>query len=126
MGVADDEPHASEAAAPQRAQEGRPEGAVLAVTDGQAQDLTVAVRRDPGGDDDGLRHDRGPLVGLHVGGIEEDVGEARVAEAAVAEGPDDAIELLADAADTSLLLMPASMPRATTRSSTLRVETPWT
>jgi len=36
-------------------------------------------------------------VGLDVRGIEEDVGEADVVEAALAEGADDPVELLADA-----------------------------
>jgi hypothetical protein len=79
------------------------EGSVLAVTDREAEDLTVTLRGDPGGDDDGLGHDRGALVRLDVGGVEEDIGEAHMVEASFAEGAHDRIELLADAADLALL-----------------------
>ena len=58
VGVGDDEPHARQAAGPQRAQERRPEGAVLAVTDREPEHLAIALRGHAGGDDDGLGHDR--------------------------------------------------------------------
>ena len=97
-----DEPHAGQAARPERPQEGRPEGALLAVADGQPQHLAVAPLGDPGGDDDGLGDDRRALAGLDVGRVEEDVREADMGEGAVAEGGDDAVELAADAADLAL------------------------
>ena len=89
VGIADDEPHAREATAPQGAQEGRPEGAVLGVTDGQPEHLAITLGGHAGGDDDGLGHDRGTVVGLDVGGVEEDVGERDVTEGAVAEAGHD-------------------------------------
>ena len=41
-------------------------------------------------------------MGLDVGGVEEEVGEGDVVEAALPEGADDAVELAADAADLAL------------------------
>ncbi len=96
MGVGHHEPHASEAAGPQGAQEGRPEGPILGVTDREAEDLTVTLGGDPGGDDDGLGHDRAAVVGLDIGGVEEEVREADMVEASLAEGAHDRIELGAD------------------------------
>ena len=103
VGVADDEPHAGQAARPERAQEGRPEGAVLAVADRQA-------RAPPGRPSPvtpvattiALRHDRRALVGLDVGGVEEHVGEADVVERALPEGRHDRVELAADPAHLAL------------------------
>jgi len=102
VGVADDEPHAGQAAGPERAQEGRPEGAVLAVTDRQAEDLAIAAPGHPGGDDDGLGHHSRPVMGLDVRRVEEDVREGRVAEGPVAELGHDRVELGADPADLAL------------------------
>jgi len=103
VGIADDEPHTVEATAPERAQERLPERSVLAVTHREAEDLTVTLRSDPGGDDDGLGHDRRALVGLDEGRVEEDVGETDTVEAALAEGTHDRIEFLADPAHLALL-----------------------
>ena len=47
MGVADDKPHAGQAARPERAQERGPEGAILAVADREPEDLTIALRGHP-------------------------------------------------------------------------------
>ena len=102
MGIADDEPHAPEATGSQRAQEARPEGAVLGVPDGEPQDLALAVAGHPCGDDDGLGHHRRSLVGLDVGGVEEDVGERDMVEAALPEVRHDRIEFAADAGDLAL------------------------
>jgi hypothetical protein len=49
-----------------------------------------------------LLHDDAPSTGRDVGGVEEDVGEGRVAQGSVAEGGDDPVELGADAADLAL------------------------
>ncbi len=54
VGGADDQLGAGQAAGIQAAQEGGPERAVLAVADGEAEDLAVSVGGDAGGDDDGL------------------------------------------------------------------------
>jgi hypothetical protein len=87
VGVADDQPHARQAARPEAAQEGCPERAVLAVADGQAEHLAVAVGPHAGGDHDRLGDDRRSLVGLDVGRVEEDIGEADVVERPLAGRP---------------------------------------
>ncbi len=69
---------------------------------GQAQDLTVAVGRHAGGHDDGLGHHPGAVVGLDVGGIDEDVGELDVVQPPLPELADSTVELGADAADLAL------------------------
>ena len=62
---------------------------------------------------------------MEVGGIEVDVGELDVVEAAGAERADDLVKP-AQMRDTSDLEIPESTPRAATRSSTERVDTPLT
>ena len=47
MGVGDDQLHPGQPAGPERAQEGGPEGAVLAVTNVQTEDFPAAVDGDP-------------------------------------------------------------------------------
>ena len=47
VGVGDDQLHPGQPAGLERAQERRPEGAILRVTDIQAEDLAAAVGRDP-------------------------------------------------------------------------------
>jgi hypothetical protein len=79
------------------------EGAVLGVADVEPEDLALAGGRHPGGHDDGLRHDLRTLMGLDVGGVEEEVGEGRVLEPARPELTDHRVELAADAADLALL-----------------------
>jgi hypothetical protein len=59
----------------------------------------------PGGDDDRLGHHGGAVVGLHVGGVEEHVGQARVAERPVAEGGHELVELVELAADAGDLAL---------------------
>ena len=49
VGIGHDEAHAGEAARPQRAQEARPEGAVLAVPDVEPEDLADTARGHAGG-----------------------------------------------------------------------------
>jgi hypothetical protein len=62
---------------------------------------------------------------VEVSRVEVDVGELDVVQGSGAERPDRLIELLADPGDSDLEI-PESAPSATTRSSTLRVEMPWT
>ena len=83
--VADHERDAVQAVRAERAQELTPEGLVLGVAEGQAQDLTVAAGADPGRDHDGPRDHAPAHAGLDVGGVEEDAGEGAVGEAADAE-----------------------------------------
>jgi len=80
----------------ERAQERRPERAVLAVADGEAEDLPVAVGGHAGSDHHGLGHHAALDPGLAVGGVEEHVGEGLAGEAAVAERGDLDVEIGAD------------------------------
>ena len=82
------------------------------------QYLTVAIGGDPGCHDDGFGHHPGPVVGLDVGGVHEDIGELDVIEASLPELGDGTVELVAQMRLTWLLDTPAPMPRAATRSST--------
>jgi hypothetical protein len=88
------------------------------------RDLAAAVSGDPGGDDHGHRDDLGGGVAdVQVGRVEIDVGDSvwssrRVRNSVTTSSSPAQIR------DTSDLQMPESMPRAATRSSTDRVETP--
>lgn len=103
VGITDHESYPVETTGPERAQEGRPGSTVLAVAHGQAEDLPVPVLGHAGRDDDGLGDHLCPLVRLDEGGVEEDVREADMIEAALAELAHDAIELTADTTDLALL-----------------------
>ncbi len=102
MGVGDHQTHTGETAGAQRPQEARPERLVLGVADSQAENFAVAVSSHTGGHDDRFRYDPGAFMGLHVGRVQEDVGELDVIEAAFAELVHRAVELGADAADLTL------------------------
>jgi len=100
---------AGQATGLERAQERRPERAVLAVADGEAEHLPAAVGADPGGDHDGLRGDPGALAvlrpadpGLAVGGVEEHVRKRRRGQVPVGERSDLGIQLGADPAHLRL------------------------
>ena len=116
----------AESPGPQGAQELGPKGPVLGVADGTAEHLPVAVHGHPGG------HHHGPgdhLVvdpALQVGGVQEHVGELDVVEASGTGTPPARSSSSAQIRLTSDLEIPDSSPRATTRSSTFLVETPWT
>jgi hypothetical protein len=84
VGVADDQPHAGETAGSERAQEARPEGAVLGVADRETQDLPVTARGDSRGDHDCLGHQLCSLVGLDVGRIEEQIRDADMVDTGLA------------------------------------------
>ena len=56
----------------------------------------VAAGGDPGGHDDRFGHDLSAVVRLHVGRVEEHVGELDVIEASLAERVDGVVELDAD------------------------------
>ena len=98
----DHERDAVEAPSAQVAQEVTPEGLVLAVAQGESQDLAVAVEADPGRDHDGPRDHSPAHAGLDVGGVEEDVGEGAVGEAAGAELLESLVHLRADPRDLAL------------------------
>jgi hypothetical protein len=54
VGVGDHQLHAGQSASLERARECRPQGAVLAVTHGEAEDLGAAIATHPGRDHNGL------------------------------------------------------------------------
>ena len=74
---------------------------VLGVPDVEDEDLSVSVG--PAGDDDGLGGDVVVVAHVQVGGVQEDVGELLVVEAAGPKGPDHLVETRTDAADLGLL-----------------------
>jgi hypothetical protein len=96
VSVGDDELDTGQPAGLERAQEGGPERAVLAVTHIQAQDLPAAVGGDPGGDHHRPRHHPAVDPGLEVGGVDEQVREAGVGQRPGAEGGHLAIQFGAD------------------------------
>ena len=68
---------------------------------------------------------RGGVADMEVGRVEVDVGERDVVQGAGAERADGLVQAGADPGDLGLG-DPESTPIASTRSSTLRVEMPWT
>ena len=124
VGVGDDQLHPTQAAGFEAAQERGPERAVLAVADGEPEDLAPAVGAHAGGDHDGLGHH--PVVdpGLAVGGVEEHIRKAPARPGERSRNAPTSVSRSAQIRDTSDLEMPVSAPKALTRSSTLRVDTP--
>ena len=102
VGVGDDQLHPSQPAGLQAAQEGGPEGAVLAVADGEAQDLAAAIPAHASGDHHGLGDHPAVDPGLAVGGVHEHIGEALAGQRAVPERRDLLVEVSADAGDLAL------------------------
>jgi len=82
VGVGDDQLDAVEAAGLERAQERRPEGAVLAVAHIQAQHLSAAIGGHAGGDHHRAAHHPAVYAGLEVGGVQEHIREGGVGERA--------------------------------------------
>jgi hypothetical protein len=93
VGVRDDQLHPGQPAGLQAAEERRPEGAILAVADVQAQHLSAAVGGHAGGDHDRAAHHPAVHAGLEVGGVQEQVREAGVGQRARAERGDLAVQL---------------------------------
>lgn len=85
MVVADDELDAGEPSGPEALEEAGPEGAVLTVANGDAEDLPVPVGGDAGGDHHRSGHDSAVDPALAVGGVGEHVGELDVVEGPVPE-----------------------------------------
>ena len=123
VGVGDDELDAAQAAAPQLAQELGPEGLGFGGADVHAEHLAPPVGVDADRDDHGDRDDAAVAAHLHVGRVDPDIGPVAF-DRAVEEGLDPLVDLLAQ--PRHLALGDAVMPIALTRSSTERVETPWT
>jgi hypothetical protein len=125
VGVGDHQLDAMKPASLQAAQERGPEGTVFGVAHVQAEHLPAAISSHAGGD----HHRAGdhPAVhpGLEVGGVHEQVREGGVASERDRNAATSASSS-AQIRETSDLEIPASTPRALTRSSTLRVEVPCT
>jgi len=85
-----------EPAGSQRAQERRPEGTILGVTEVDTEHLTIAGGGSPGGHDDGSGDDPTADAALDEGGIDEHVRELDVIEPAGAERFEVVVELDAD------------------------------
>ena len=75
MGISDDQLHALESARLERSQERRPEGPVLAVTNGEAEDLAAAVAAHPGGHHHRLGDDAAVDSCLAIGGVHKHIRE---------------------------------------------------
>ena len=118
VGVGDDQLDALEAAAYQTAQKLNPEGGGFRLTQAEPEDLAAAVLVDAGGDYGGDRHDAAILADLDVGRVQPEVGPLAVQ---LEERQHARVDVLAQRRNLRL----GDMPSACTRSSTLRVETPW-
>src|SRR5215203_2240430 len=102
MGVARYEPYPAKTAGDQRAQERDPERPVLARTYVQPQNLSLsALPVHPDGYDHRHRGHPPVLAGLHVGGVEPDVGVGALQRPAP-EALDLLVELLAEPTDLAL------------------------
>ena len=124
VGVGDHQLDAAQAAAGELAQEVGPERLGLGGADVHAEHLAPAVGVDADRDDHRDRDDAPVLAHLHVGGVDPQIGPVAF-DRAVEEGLHLVVDLLAQPRLTWLLEMPL-MPIALTRSSTERVEMPWT
>jgi hypothetical protein len=102
VGIGDDQLHPSQPAGPQAAEKLGPERAVLAVADGEAEDLTAAVPAHPGGHDHGLGDDAAVDPGLAVGRINEHIGERLAGQGAVPERRDLLVQVGTDPGDLAL------------------------
>ena len=125
--IGDDELDTAEAPGAQALEKGGPKGPVLGVAHLDAEHLSVPVAGDPGRHDDRSRDHPAAHPALHVGGVAEDIGEPRHGPGAGAVGTrSSSLSRPAQMRLTSDLEIPEAAPSALTRSSTLRVETPWT
>ena len=101
VGIGDHQGHPLQPPAQERAQEGRPEGVVLARTGRDPQHLAPSVGVDPHGHHRGHRDHPAPFPHLVEGGIKPHVGMGAF-DRSVAEGIDLGVEGLADARDLRL------------------------
>jgi hypothetical protein len=96
VGIGDDQLHPTQPASLERAQECRPERAVLGVAHGEPEHLAPAISPDAGGDHYRLRHHAVVHPSLAVGRVQEHVGEGLLGQAAVAERAHLLVEISAD------------------------------
>src|SRR3954471_20276603 len=98
--VGDHEFDSAQAAFLQAGQEGPPEHLVLAVADVEAEDLPVAVGADTASHHHGHGdHLGGGVAHVQVGGVQVDVGEGDVVQAAGSERGDHLVQAGADPGD---------------------------
>jgi hypothetical protein len=97
VGVGDDQLHPAKPTGLQAAQECRPEGAVLAVTHQEAEDLAAAIPTHPGGHHHGLGDDPAVDPGLAVGGVHEDIGERLTGQRSIPKRRHLSVQVGADA-----------------------------
>ena len=102
VGIGDDQLHAGQPACLERAQERGPEGAVLADSHVQAQDLAATIGGHAGGNHDRAGDDPAIDAGLEAGGIQEQVREGDVAKRTGPEAGNLGVQLGADPADLRL------------------------
>ena len=95
-GVGDDELDAVDTAGLQRAEEARPKGLGLAVTDVETKDLAAPVGGNTDRDDHGLGDDAVVDPRLAIRGVEEHVGVPGLAEVPVTERGDFTIQIRAN------------------------------
>ena len=122
VGVGDHQPHARQARGPA----GERRKAVQKAPSSLSPTASPSTSRSPSAltpvaITTALDDDLAPLVGLEVGGVEEHVGEGRRGRARRSRNGADGSSSSAQMRLTSHLVIPASMPRPRTRSSTLRV-----
>jgi hypothetical protein len=96
--VGDDQLHPVEAAVLEVAEELGPERLVLRVAHIDAEDLTVAVSTQPGGDHHGLGDDLAGLAHVDVGRVQPHVHERLMIQPAGAQRGDVGVDALADPA----------------------------
>ena len=94
--VGDDETHTGQAAVGQRCEELAPERLVLGVADIEAEDLTMPVSTQSGGDHDRFRHDLAVFADMDVGRVEPHVDERLVIQPTGAQHVDVGVDLGAD------------------------------
>ena len=123
MGIGDDQLHPGQPTGLQAAQELGPEGAVLGVADGEAEDLAAAVTAHPGGDHHGLGGHPAIGSGLAVGGVHDHIREHLTGQRPIPEDGHLAVEVGADAADLALADAAVS-PQGADQVVDLAVETP--
>jgi len=102
VGVGDDQLHPGQSTGLQAAQERGPERAILAVTDGEPEDLASTVAAYPGGHHHRLGDDPAVHPGLAVGGVHEEVREGLAGQGAIPEGRYLTVKVGADPAHLGL------------------------
>ena len=96
MGVGDHQAHAVQVAVFEAAEELGPERLVLRVPNVDAEDFSMPVGAQAGGDDHGFGDDLAAVADMHIGGVEPDVHERLVTQIPGAEHSDVGVDVFAD------------------------------